>query len=97
MGHSEIYARKNRNYLEICLEKSKFFENLIGKIDFFLPESTTPQISNQIDAAGCQQYHSHSLTTDWKATDCRSNDHQKQHGFQKVKQRKKTQLPISNR
>jgi len=30
----------------------KFFGNLPVEIDFFLPGSTTPQISNQIDAAG---------------------------------------------
>ena len=35
-------AWKNRNFLDICLEKSKFFS----------PGSTTPQILNQIDAAG---------------------------------------------
>src|SRR6218665_1271404 len=41
-GHSEIFVpEKYRNFWSICLGKSKFFG----------PWSTTPQISNQIDAA----------------------------------------------
>src|SRR6218665_1175777 len=35
-----------------CLNKLKFFGNLLEKSKYFLPGSTTPQISNQIDAAG---------------------------------------------
>ena len=52
-GKIEIFreiAWKNRNLLEICLEKSKFC----------WPGSTTPQISNQIDAAA--HTHEHART-----------------------------------
>ena len=38
----------------------KFVENLPGKIEFFLPGSTKPQISKQIDAAGI---FVHNITT----------------------------------
>ena len=45
-------AWNNRSFFVKLPEKSKFFENLPGKIEIFLtPGSTTPQISNQIDAA----------------------------------------------
>ena len=40
-GKFENVAKKNRNFSEICLEKLRIF----------LPGSTTPHISNQIDAA----------------------------------------------
>ena len=43
-------TEKNRNFSKICLEKVKFFGSLLGgKIKHFLPGSTAPQISNQID------------------------------------------------
>ena len=45
------FSWKDQNFLKICQEKSKVFGNLPGKIDFFLPGSTTPHILNQIDAA----------------------------------------------
>jgi len=42
---------KNRNFSEICPEKSIILVKLSEKIEIISPESTTPQFSNQIDAA----------------------------------------------
>src|SRR6218665_2022022 len=42
-------------FFKICLEKSIFYGNLPGKIEFLLPGSTTPKISNQIDASEFSQ------------------------------------------
>ena len=39
-------------FCKIALNKSKFLGNLPGKIEVFLPGSTIPQSSNQIDANG---------------------------------------------
>ena len=43
------FAWKNRFFLKLS-RKSKFLDNLPGKIDFY-PDLYDPQISNQIDAA----------------------------------------------
>jgi len=42
-------------------EKLKLFENWHGKIEFCLPKSTTPRISNQIDAADLTVYYDASI------------------------------------
>src|SRR6218665_2602034 len=42
---------KNRNFSEICPEKSIILVKLPEKIEIFSPGSTTPQFSKQIDAA----------------------------------------------
>src|SRR6218665_1087671 len=56
---------KNQNFSEICPEKSSFLCNCLKNRVFseiflenrhFLPGSTTPQISNQIDAAADESW-----------------------------------------
>src|SRR6218665_1297534 len=47
------FAWKNRNYLVKLPEKIEIFRKFAWKYRIFLPGSTTPQISNQIDAADC--------------------------------------------
>src|SRR6218665_1859390 len=52
------FPSKNQNFSVKLPEKSKFFGNLPGKSNLFLPGSTTPQMSNRIDAAGFGEEYS---------------------------------------
>src|SRR6218665_1349502 len=44
----KFLSEKIRNLPSICLEKSKFFVNLPGKIEIFLPGSTTPRFQTRL-------------------------------------------------
>ena len=47
------FARKSRNFSWNCWKNQNFSEICLEKFKFCWPGSTTPQISNQIDAAEC--------------------------------------------